>query len=111
MVVLPAVLLILGAAARSDLAGRASWLSHRRVVLLGEWSFALYLVHPLVLQAIQRAWHVPVLSGASAVLGLLGFVVIATAVAAAAYYLVERPAERWLRGVPRAERPAADRAH
>jgi peptidoglycan/LPS O-acetylase OafA/YrhL len=108
MVVLPAIVLVLGAAARTDLAGRGSWLAHRRVVLLGEWSFALYLVHPLLLHAIQRGWTPPVLSGGAAVVELLAFVTTAIAAAAGAYHLVERPAERWLRGGPRAERPAAD---
>jgi peptidoglycan/LPS O-acetylase OafA/YrhL len=110
IVVLPAIVLVLGAAARADLAGRGSWLSHQWVVLAGQWSFALYLVHPLLLHAIQRGWQPPVLSGPSAVLELLGFVVTATGAAAAAYYIVERPAERWIRGVPRAELPAADPA-
>jgi peptidoglycan/LPS O-acetylase OafA/YrhL len=110
MVVLPAIVLVLGAAARADLAGRGSWLSHQWVVLAGQWSFALYLVHPLLLHAIQWGWQLPVLSGPSAVLELLGFVVTATGAAAAAYYIVERPAERWIRGVPRAELPAADPA-
>jgi peptidoglycan/LPS O-acetylase OafA/YrhL len=109
MVVLPAILLVLGAAARTDLAGRRSWLAQTWVVHAGEWSFALYLVHPLLLHAIQRGWQPPVLSGPSAAPGLLGFVGTATAAAAAAYYIVERPAERWIRGVPRAERPTADR--
>jgi peptidoglycan/LPS O-acetylase OafA/YrhL len=108
MVVLPAIVLVLGAAARTDLIGRGSWLAHPWVVLLGEWSFALYLVHPLVLHALQQGWRPPVLSGAPAVVELLGFVATATAAAAVAYYLVERPAERWLRGAPRAERPTVD---
>jgi peptidoglycan/LPS O-acetylase OafA/YrhL len=109
LVVLPAILMILGAAARNDLAGRRSWLSHRRMVVLGEWSFALYLVHPLVMHALLRWWQVPVLDGASAVLGLLGFLVIASAAAASAYYVIERPSERWLRGARTAESSAAER--
>jgi peptidoglycan/LPS O-acetylase OafA/YrhL len=108
--VLPAILLVLGAAARQDLAGQRSWLSRRWMIRLGEWSFALYLVHPLVMHAVRRVGHLPVLEGPVAVLGLLAFVVLSTAAAAAAYVVVERPAERWLRGSRRAENPAVEGA-
>jgi peptidoglycan/LPS O-acetylase OafA/YrhL len=110
LAVLPAILLVLGAAARQDLAAQRSWVSRRWIVRLGEWSFALYLVHPLVMHAIRQGWSDRVLEGPSAVLGLLGFVAIATAAAAAAYTVVERPAERWLRGSRRAETPAVEGA-
>ena len=108
--VLPAILLVLGAAARQDLAGRRSWAARRQVVRLGEWSFALYLVHPLVMHAVRRLGQLPVLEGPVAVLGLVAFVVLATAAAAVAYVVVERPAERWLRGSRRAESPEVERA-
>jgi peptidoglycan/LPS O-acetylase OafA/YrhL len=108
--VLPAILLVLGAAARQDLAGRRSWASRRPVVRLGEWSFALYLVHPLVMHAVRRLGQLPVLEGPVAVLGLVAFVVLATGAAAVAYVVVERPAERWLRGSRRAESPEVERA-
>jgi peptidoglycan/LPS O-acetylase OafA/YrhL len=103
LVVLPAILLVLGAAARQDLAGRRSMLSSRWMVRLGEWSFALYLVHFLLMHAIRRVWQLPVPEGYLGGLGLLGFMVVATAAAAVAYSVVEKPAERWLRGRPRAE--------
>lgn len=110
LVVLPAILLVLGAAARAELSGQRSWLSHPWTVRLGTWSFALYLLHFLLMHAISRVWRAPALEGLPAVLGLLGFVVLATAAAAVAYTVVERPAERRLRGRPRAEDAVAGRA-
>jgi len=76
------------------------------VVRLGEWSFALYLVHPLVMHAVRRLGQLPVLEGPVAVLGLAAFLVLATAAAAVAYVV----AERWLRGSRRAESPEVERA-
>ncbi|WP_324273082.1 hypothetical protein [Blastococcus brunescens] len=55
------------------------------------------------MHAIGRVRPAPALEGVAAVLGLVGFVVVATGVAAVAYAVVEKPAERWLRGRPRAE--------
>lgn len=80
------------------------------MVRLGEWSFALYLVHPLVMHAVRRLGQLPVLEGPVAVLGLAAFLVLATAAAAVAYVVAERPAERWLRGSRRAESPEVERA-
>ncbi|MGY2067495.1 acyltransferase family protein [Blastococcus sp. SYSU DS0619] len=106
---LPAVLVFLGAAASHDLSGRPSWLSRPGMVRLGEWSFALYLVHPLVMHALLRGWGLPVLHGPAAVAGLLGFLAVAVLAAAVAYHALERPAERVLRGRRRAETAPAQR--
>ena len=77
---------------------------------LGEWSFALYMTHWLLLTAV-----VSVLPGLGTfplvvrVVANIAFVVAAVALAAAAYYGVERPLERRLRGTkPRPEMVAAE---
>ena len=83
---------------------RRSWL-----LRLGEWSFALYLTHLILLGLVNAV--VPGIND----LPLLGrlavdvaFVGVSIAVAAAAYYVVERPMERRLRGAaPRPEMAAA----
>lgn len=97
LLAMPAFVLLLTAGASADLSGRARVMSGWLPVRLGEWSFALYLVHPLVAET-TWAHHWLVNSG-----GLLGFgymlvfIAAATMVAAAAHYTLEKPVERWLR--------------
>lgn len=89
----PLALLIV-AAASSDLAGRATIWRHPWVLRLGQWSFALYLIHWVVIQAfihyahgrLERAVAVPVA------------VALSVALSAAAFTWYERPVERRLRG-------------
>ncbi len=71
--------------------------------ILGELSFSLYLVHVLVLKALQlMGWHpAHYLSGLAASLGT------ALLVAAAAHFYIERPAYRWLVG--KSQQSAEDR--
>jgi peptidoglycan/LPS O-acetylase OafA/YrhL len=54
ILVLPFALLVVALAQRDLTAGR-SWLATRRLVVLGEWSYAFYLTHHLLLQIAQRA--------------------------------------------------------
>ncbi len=87
-------LLLWSVAAEHDEIDR--WARHRVLVRLGEWSFALYLVHTLVIRVIswglgaQGPGYLPAI-----------WVVVAVAVsqmlAAAACELIEKPAERRLR--------------
>lgn len=88
----PPVLLLIAAAATADLTPGRAGLRTAWAVRLGEWSFALYLVHWPVLQAFLRAgltgwWTIAAFALSIAAAGLL-------------FTLVERPVEAWLRAVP-----------
>jgi peptidoglycan/LPS O-acetylase OafA/YrhL len=95
--IIPFCLLIF-VCAQADASG--GWTGLRRPVLvrLGQWSFAFYLVHQLLLRVIEG--HVPARLGGRA--GELAFVLGAYAAATAAAYLlfrlVEVPWERRVRG-------------
>lgn len=106
VLVLPAVIALIGAAATTDLRGATSWLARRWVVKLGEWSFALYLVHTIVIRVGADILKVPATSGLAAGALLIAIVAASVAAAALAYQLWERPLERWLRPARRgAHRP------
>ena len=111
--VVPFALLIVAAAQR-DLVGTGGWMAASWLVRLGEWSFAFYLVHRVGIAAVDRG--VGFAGRPTAVVVVLAGLALAvgTALAAALYVLLERPAERWLRarGAPRADRfvPARWRA-
>jgi peptidoglycan/LPS O-acetylase OafA/YrhL len=80
-------------------------LSHLWVVRLGEWSFALYRTHWLLLELVVHLD--PGSKARSVALHLLeggAFVLVAVAVSAAAYTWFEKPLEKRLRGCrPRPE--------
>jgi peptidoglycan/LPS O-acetylase OafA/YrhL len=98
-VLLPVILLVLMTGATSDLEGRSPWLRARPLVKLGEWSFALYLTHWLLLQTVVHVfpqWRALDGLGRGAV--DLAFICVAVGVAALAYTFVEKPLERRLRG-------------
>ncbi len=70
----------------------------RALLILGDASYALYLVHPFPMRALGLLWHWlhltgPVAAVAYAVVSLL----LAVAAAVAAYAWFERPAGTWLR--------------
>ena len=91
------VLLLLTATAAETGSGRV-WLGRAPLVRLGQWSFALYLVHEPLFQLTQRwGWWDESRGGFRGLTNLLAFLVVATLLAAALYYAVERPAERLLR--------------
>lgn len=102
---LPPLVLVIVAAANGDMTGPRSMWSRSFVVKLGEWSFALYLIHFPMVRLINRAIDGPLDGGEfGALAGSIGVLVVGTAAAAAAYYLYERPAEKWLRGTSRRHR-------
>ncbi|NLE62061.1 MAG: acyltransferase [Planctomycetes bacterium] len=96
------------AAAQHDLSGRGSWLGLRPLVKLGQWSFALYLVHALTYQTGN-----PLLGGRSyggryaVVLGLL---LIAITVSGLLYEAFERPVEARIRARARLRQSELARA-
>jgi peptidoglycan/LPS O-acetylase OafA/YrhL len=109
-IILPFMLLVIASAATANISGKRRILSHPWVVRLGEWSFALYLTHWLLLELLvhldpgSKARSVPLqlIEGGT-------FVVVAVAVSAAAFTGFEKPIEKRLRGrPPRTERVAAE---
>ena len=85
--------LLIVAAAQADLAGTTSrLLASSTMIRLGQWSFAFYLVHQLVLRA-NDYLSPPVDRG----IQILTCYLIATALAFVAFHFVEAPSQRWLR--------------
>ena len=89
--------LLIAACAWSDLQLRRSMLRHRSLVVLGEWSFALYLVHVFVIKAAwllfaDAGWSRATWTAVAAVVALLSI-----GCAGTLYSVVERPVERYIR--------------
>lgn len=86
----------IAAVAWSDLTGKRSIMRWRPFVVLGEWSYAFYLVHATVIYALLAVvGQQP--KGWANLLWYAGLLVVTLAAAAALHYLVERPCERFLR--------------
>lgn len=96
---LPFVLWVIATAASSDLSRKPGWLRSRVAVRLGEWSFALYLTHWLLMTV--AAHLAPGVYDASLLVRIAAnasFIVIAVGISASFYYAIEAPLERRLRG-------------
>ncbi len=88
--------LLIAAAAQRDLARRPSLLRLRPMVLLGQWSYALYLVHATIIYALIEL--IGVRSYSVLNVGWLAVIsVIAVGAAALLYYGIEHPLEGRLR--------------
>jgi peptidoglycan/LPS O-acetylase OafA/YrhL len=94
---IPCFVLLVWGCVSLELAGRHSWLATKPMLRLGEWSFALYLVHkPTFIFTSRWAWwHND--GGLSAVLMFAAYLALAVCVAACLCVCVERPVERRLR--------------
>jgi peptidoglycan/LPS O-acetylase OafA/YrhL len=90
--------LLLVACARRDVSGAGSVLGSHAMIRLGEWSFALYLLHQLVIRAATQAGFGPDGTIPATVPFIAGTLAVSVALSALLYSLVERPAERRLRG-------------
>lgn len=86
----------IAAVAWSDSTGKRSVMRWRPFVLLGEWSYAFYLVHATVIYALLSVVG-PQPRGWSNLLWYAVLLVVTVAAAAALHYLVEKPCERALR--------------
>ena len=89
--------LVVVAAARFDLSGRRGPLGHPSLVKLGEWSFALYLVHEPVVRVLTVALDRPAYGPAGGGAVLLTVTVLSVAAAAVLHEAWERPVERRVR--------------
>lgn len=96
-VVLPLLYaLLIASAAQMDLRSAQSWLSSRPLVLLGQWSYALYLVHATIIYALIEWIGVRTYSYVN-VFWFLGVSAVCIAASAALYTLLEHPVEQRLR--------------
>ncbi|TYP87195.1 acyltransferase family protein [Blastococcus xanthinilyticus] len=88
--------LVIATAAQADLDGRPSVFRHPVLVKLGEWSFAFYLTHQLVIRVVDYLLEPSTVAGAigASLLALVGSVASAYVL----YTVVEKPLERRLRG-------------
>ena len=86
----------IAAVAWRDVSGRFSLLRSRPLVLLGEWSYAFYLVHATIIYAVLAVTG-PRVPGWSNLIWYAALLAASLVVAAALHYLVERPLERRLR--------------
>jgi len=110
MTALPVALLI-AACAAADIRGQRTLVSGRKMVWLGEISFAFYMVHWLVIQygPMDAINGVDTGSATDTALDLFMTVVLSFALAVALYTLVERPAvQRWSVKRPRRTEAPAD---
>jgi peptidoglycan/LPS O-acetylase OafA/YrhL len=85
------------AVAQADIAERRTILGRRFMVRLGEWSFAFYLVHGLLIDVFAKAFgsHFTGLTGKLTEVSIM--LALCTFTAALIYRLYERPLERRLR--------------
>jgi peptidoglycan/LPS O-acetylase OafA/YrhL len=94
---LPGYAAVIAAAASGDLRGDGGFIRSGVMVKLGQWSFALYLVHELVLKLMAP---LAASSGTAVSTAMLaGAVVVSVGVSAALYEWFERPVETRLRGL------------
>jgi peptidoglycan/LPS O-acetylase OafA/YrhL len=98
-------LLIAAYADRDRCGGRPTFVSAPAMVKLGEWSFALYLVHELVLRTVLELG--PETLTARAVFAVVG-IAVSIPLAGAAYTFFERPIESRLRNMGAKGGPVAD---
>jgi peptidoglycan/LPS O-acetylase OafA/YrhL len=95
----PVFALLVMAAAQADLEGERTPLRDPWSLRLGHWSYCWYLLHGIVIQV----WSaLDMGSGGlnSGIAAWVAIVVVSLALAGAMFSWWERPAERWLRGLP-----------
>ncbi|MGP3638586.1 acyltransferase family protein [Streptomyces sp. 24-1644] len=94
----PLFALLVAAAATADLEGRRTYLSGTRMIRLGQWSFAWYLFHEIVIRAALGVFGRPDTYEETAALWLT-VLVASLVLAAIAYHSVEHPLEGMLRRI------------
>ena len=100
LLAIPYFAALLTASATRDTRPGGWWLGSAPLRRLGDWSFALYLVHvpALVFTARFGWWDNP--GGLEGLACLLAFLALVIAASATLHYLIEKPVERCLRRVP-----------
>lgn len=98
LVMLPAFVLLILAGALNDVNRRRSLAAHPWMLLLGAWSFALYMTHLMLLTVLRDLpFTSDVVDTLGAPLSLLVLIGLCVALSWAAYTWVEHPVERWIR--------------
>lgn len=103
---LPGFVMILLAGATGDLRGDEGWIRSTWSVRLGLWSFALYMVHELVIRLFEPWVDALTFTGGAAAAVIVG--VVAVSASGLLYERFEKPVEARLRALKRAQEPAAD---
>lgn len=97
---IPGALLLIMACAAYDNEGRATWLHKRRLVFLGEASFAFYMVHTLwlgVFGAIKRSlFPIAAQSALAGEVATLVYLAVALGLAIATHIGFEQPVRLWM---------------
>ncbi len=104
---IPALLVaavIIYVVATNELSGHAGWLRSPVLVRLGQWSFALYLVHLLVIREICFLLHRRV-AGYLPWWAVILTVVASVSLAGVLHEFIEKPLERMLRAPRRSNTP------
>ncbi|MFF7182178.1 acyltransferase family protein [Streptomyces sp. NPDC008121] len=96
---MPAFTLLIVTTTLRDVRGGRSLLRSRPLVKLGEWSFAFYISHVVVLRALSHLGMVPSPGLRRDAVEVLTVAVATVVVAAILHECVEKPAERRLRGL------------
>jgi peptidoglycan/LPS O-acetylase OafA/YrhL len=101
LLAIPFFALLLCASATRDQQPRGWWLGSAPMRRLGDWSFALYLVHaPAMVVTAHFGWWYNY-GGLPGLALLLAYLALVLAVSASLHYLVEKPVERRLRRLRR----------
>ncbi|SOE00442.1 acyltransferase family protein [Blastococcus haudaquaticus] len=99
MVVAPALVLVVWSASLAS-GPVAAWLASRPMVFAGQVSFALYMTHAIVLLVLKNLVPPEAFAGTPLVVRcsvLAGYCVVMAVTAVAAYLVVERPSQAWMR--------------
>jgi peptidoglycan/LPS O-acetylase OafA/YrhL len=100
LLAIPFFAALLCASATRDTQPGSWWLGSAPLRRLGDWSFALYLVHvPAMAFTTRFGWWYNY-GGLQGAAYLLAFLALVLALSAALHYLVEKPVERRLRRLP-----------
>lgn len=95
LVMIPGFLAVIGACAAEDMAGKAGVFTSPVVVRLGQWSYALYLIHEVVLRVMRP--YADTRSGQEVFVLAALMVGISVMASGALHELVEKPIEKRLR--------------
>jgi peptidoglycan/LPS O-acetylase OafA/YrhL len=107
LTMIPGFLALIAAAATNDLLGKSSILSDAKIVRLGQWSFALYLAHELVIRLARPL--IEEMAFGPAVAASVFVVVGSVAVSGTLHEFVEKPLERRLRSLANGRKFSAGR--
>ncbi len=91
---------LIAATAQLDFDGARSLLRSKAMVLLGQWSYALYLIHAAIIYALIEWIGVRPFGNVN----VLWFVLVSALCVAASgvlYHVIEHPVEQWLRAIQR----------